>query len=76
MKRFARVIFKTPWWMEDFLIKLRKGEVYAKGDRGDKGDSGASATLSNPPSGNYRVTNLYADKTGKLVIEYDNTPTP
>lgn len=76
MKRFSRVIFKTPWWMEDFLAKLGKGQIYAKGDRGEKGDSGASATLSNPPSGNYRVTNLYADKTGKLVIEYDNIPIP
>jgi hypothetical protein len=76
MKREARIIFRVPWWMDDFLAKLRNGEACAKGDKGDRGDSGASTTLSNPPSGNYRVTNLYADKTGKLVVEYDNIPIP
>jgi hypothetical protein len=30
---------------------------------------------SNPPKGKYRVTNLYVDPdTGRLEIEYDNTP--
>ena len=30
-----------------------------------------------PPKGKYQVTNLYVDPdTGKLVIEYDNTPVP
>jgi len=30
-----------------------------------------------PPSGKYKVTNLYVDSiTGKLVIEYDNNPVP
>lgn len=32
---------------------------------------------SQPPSGKYKVTNLYVDPvTGKLVVEYDDTPTP
>ena len=31
--------------------------------------------LSSPLSGKYRVTNLYVDpSTGKLVVEYDDTP--
>ena len=68
-----RVIFQVPWWFAQFLEKLQLGQIWAKGD---KGDPGVNATLSNPPSGNYRITNLYADKAGKLVVEYDNTPAP
>ena len=31
--------------------------------------------ISNPPSGHFRITNLYVDSsTGKTVVEYDNTP--
>ncbi len=30
-----------------------------------------------PPTGHFKVTNLYVDATtGKLVVDYDNTPTP
>lgn len=30
-----------------------------------------------PPSGHFKVTNLYVDSaTGKLVVEYDNKPAP
>ena len=33
------------------------------------------STVSNPPSGHFKVTNFYVNSaTGKLVIEYDNTP--
>lgn len=28
-----------------------------------------------PPIGCFKVTNIYVDKSGKLKIEYDNTPT-
>ena len=32
---------------------------------------------STPPSGKYRVTNLYVDPdTGKLTVEFDNIPIP
>ena len=32
--------------------------------------------ISTPPTGSFKVTNLYVDPlTGKLTIEYDNTPT-
>jgi len=32
---------------------------------------------SSPPPGHYKVTNLYVDPaTGKLVVQYDTTPTP
>ena len=31
---------------------------------------------SNPPSGKYKVTNIYVDPvTGKLTVQYDDTPT-
>ncbi|MCM8782393.1 MAG: hypothetical protein NC828_05015 [Candidatus Omnitrophica bacterium] len=30
--------------------------------------------LSNPQSGNYKVTNLWVNTSGKLVVEYDDTP--
>jgi len=34
-------------------------------------------SLSNPPSGKCRVTNIYVDpRTGKLEVEWDNTPQP
>lgn len=33
--------------------------------------------LSSPPHGYYKVTNLYVDPdTGKLIVVYDDTPTP
>jgi len=33
--------------------------------------------MSKPPSGHFTVINLYVDSgTGKLVVEYDNTPAP
>jgi len=36
-----------------------------------------STSISNPPSGMFRVTNLYVDSaTGKLTVEYDDTPVP
>ena len=36
-----------------------------------------NTAVSNPPSGKCKVTNLFVDPvTGKLVVEYDNTPTP
>jgi len=35
----------------------------------------SAAFTSSPPSGMCRVTNLYVDPaTGKLVVEYDDTP--
>ena len=33
-------------------------------------------TISVPPQGFYKVTNLYVDSNGKLVVDYDDTPTP
>ncbi len=47
-----------------------------------KTSTGATCTvadisgLSNPPSGKCKVTNLYVNEEGKLVIEYENTPKP
>ncbi len=32
--------------------------------------------ISNPPSGNKKVVNLYVNNDGKLVVEYDTTPVP
>ena len=32
---------------------------------------------SEPPTGNYKVINIYvAPSTGKVVVEYDDTPQP
>lgn len=33
---------------------------------------GADGILSNPPSGCYKITNLYVNGEGKLVVEYDD----
>ena len=29
---------------------------------------------SNPPSGKYRVANLYVNENGKLIVEWDDQP--
>ena len=33
-------------------------------------------SISKPPPGGKRVTNLYVNEEGKLVVEYDETPVP
>lgn len=35
---------------------------------------GAQGDISDPPSGNYKVTNLYVNADGKIVVEYDDQP--
>jgi hypothetical protein len=39
------------------------------------GASGVSGLISNPPSGMHRVTNLYVNPEGKLVVKWDDVPT-
>ena len=35
----------------------------------------AKSIISNPPTGYFKVTNLYVDpKTKRVTLEYDNTP--
>ena len=35
-----------------------------------------SSLVSRPPSGHYKVVNLYVNKdTGKVIVEYEDTPT-
>ena len=37
----------------------------------------ANKPSSNPPQGSYKVKNFWVDaETGRLVVEYDDTPTP
>ena len=37
--------------------------------------SRVKSVTSNPPSGAFRVTNMYVDsRTNKIIIDYDNTP--
>ena len=49
------------------------GFVYRQAAAG----SSANHVPSSPPAGAFSVTNLYVDPaTGKLVTEYDDTPTP
>jgi hypothetical protein len=36
---------------------------------------GVSGIISNPPSGRYRVTNIYVEN-GKLVAKWDDIPIP
>lgn len=46
---------------------------------GGDGDTKVSFTMvrSSPPPGKLRVINLYVDPTtGKLVVEYEDTPQP
>ncbi len=48
---------------------------YAITQRGNYININAGNIESNPPAGHYKVTNLYVDSaTGKLQVEYDNTP--
>lgn len=35
---------------------------------------GATGDVSTPPSGNFKVTNIYVNTNGKIVVEYDDTP--
>jgi hypothetical protein len=38
--------------------------------------SSGGGILSTPPTGSFKVVNIYVNpETGKLTIEYDNTPT-
>jgi len=70
-----KVIFKIPWWWNDFIAKLKAGKIYEKGDKGDKGDPGLPGDIiSNPPSGCRKVKNLYVNQAGKAIVEYDDTP--
>jgi len=37
--------------------------------------SSGTGIPSNPPEGHYKITNMYINsQTGKLVVEYDDTP--
>lgn len=73
--KVPRILFKLPWWWDDLIKKMNRGEIYAKGDKGEKGDSGLPGDImSNPPSGCRKVKNIYVNQTGKLIVEYDNTP--
>lgn len=36
----------------------------------------SSEILSAPPSGNFRVVNLWVDPSGKMNVEYSDTPVP
>lgn len=47
------------------------------GDQGPKGDKGESAEpFSVPPVNCHKVTNIYVDNNGKLVIKYDDAVNP
>lgn len=37
---------------------------------------GGGTPISTPPTGYFKVTNLYVNSEGKLVVAYDDTPTP
>ncbi len=55
--------------LREFMITKDKGYI----DSGTVEDH----VPSNPPSGHFKVTNLYVDAaTGKLVVEWDDTPAP
>ena len=43
----------------------------------DNSEQTTAGMVSKPPSGKCRVTNLYVDpSTGKVVVEYEDTPVP
>jgi len=54
---------------------IRDGKVTDTYIMGIGGDLWRKESVSYPPAGHFRVTNLYVDKdTRKLVVEYDDTP--
>ena len=75
-----RCVSITPWWWDDFIEKLNAGQVYAKGDKGDKGDPGggtgapSGGVASVAPANCKKVTNIYVNEDGKIVVEYDDIP--
>jgi hypothetical protein len=76
-KYLPRVIHKYPWWWDEFISKLKKNEIYVKGDKGDPGDKGESSGLaSSPPQGCFKIVNFYLDENKNWVIQYDDTPIP
>ncbi len=53
------------------------GNIIAEFTTGPQGQIWEDTTgiKSTPPSGYYRVTNLYVDpSTGKMIVKYDDTP--
>ena len=43
----------------------------------DESEQTTAGMASKPPSGSYRVVNIYVDAaTGKLTVEYEATPAP
>jgi hypothetical protein len=37
---------------------------------------GGGTSISAPPSGGFKISNIYISADGKLAIEYDDTPVP
>jgi hypothetical protein len=73
--KLPKVIYKIPWWWQEFITKMNQGQIYAKGDKGDTGNPGLPGDiLSNPPPGCRKVKNIYVNQAGKAVVEYDDTP--
>jgi hypothetical protein len=60
------------------LLKDNQGRTTAQYIIDSQSNYWPVATLnSTPPSGHFKVKNLYVDSTtGKLVVEYENTPAP
>jgi hypothetical protein len=70
-ERYPRFVPAPPSWWADFEAKLAAGQIWAKGDKGDSGSPG-QGIVSNPPAGCKKVTNIYVNQNGKLVVEYDD----
>lgn len=72
-------LLSAEWGYETDTGKYKIGDgTTAWNDLGYAGGGGSSGTgiISNPGSGEYRITGLRLSATGEIVVTYSDTPEP
>jgi len=71
------ILLAAEWGYETDTGKYKIGDgSTAWNDLGYTGTSGATGIISNPLSGQYRITGLRLSATGEIIVTYDETPEP